>query len=486
MICMLSALLALPAGAQFITDRHYFYINGSGGLATYFGDLSSPNKDESFLSYGTMGGLGYVISPSLYAGLDYRIADYPRTLRAGTGKYTRKHVAGVYARYNFIPLSEFTPYVTAGAGLVYYGTFDNSKVFDPGFGPTAGVGVDWIISEIVSMYIESKWDFILDDRAVDNLRGDTGFDMLGYLGAGVRVNLRSSFRPVRGVSIAGPNKLFTREEGIFTAALLESATLPVRYEWDFNDGTIKTGLSVSHRFTIPGSYVVTLIASNQRSREQRNLIVTVTDRPQPARIVNVYASTETPLPRQNILFDAVTEGTAPITYEWDFGDGNVSRGVNPQHSYTSPGEYTVILQVSNTGVAGEDGKDSHRKTIQVLEPPPPRVTELNTVFFGFGSVNLDADARRLLDENIKILKEQPDYCVQIDVFTDSVGNPQANLRLSEQRARIVERYYMDNGIDRERVTRTGLGVAPGPCPPDDPGPGCRHNRRAESIPLLCQ
>jgi outer membrane protein OmpA-like peptidoglycan-associated protein len=487
MITLLLGALSLTTYAQYLNDRNYFYLQASSGLASYHGDLSHLNTHRNFASYGFSGGLGFVFTPMFSAGLDYRIGDYPRTERPAIGDNTRNHTGGLYARFNIFPYLSYTPYFVAGAGMTFYGTFEREKSFEPAFGPTAGIGFDVALSAVFSFYIENRWDFVLNDRAVDNTTGDTGFDVLGYLGAGIRLNLRSDFRPVRGVSISGPARLYIQEEAVFTASLIESATQPVRYEWDFNDGTIREGISVRHRYNVPGSYVVTLVVSNNRSREQRNLIVNVVERPVPVKIVEVRANPRELLPQEFVSFHTEVGGTAPIRYEWDFGDGNTSNEQSPRHRYSSPGEYTVILRVNNSDVVGEEATDTDRLTVRVKEPERPvEITELNTVYFGFGSSSLDEDAEELLRENVERLKQNPSYCVQIDVFTDSVGNPQFNLRLSEQRAQAVERFYVLNGVAPGRISRTGLGVAPGPCPPDDPGPGCRHNRRAESIPLLCQ
>jgi outer membrane protein OmpA-like peptidoglycan-associated protein len=486
---LLLITIAVSASAQFLIDRNYFYVTASSGIASYHGDLNRVNTHRSLVSYGFNGGLGFVISPMLSLGIDYRIGDYPRTDRPGIGDNTQNHTAGVHARFNVLPDLSYTPYLIAGASMTYYSTFEREKTFEPAFGPTAGVGFDIALSPIFSLYIENRWDFVLDDRAMDNTKGDLGFDVLGYLGAGFKINLRSTFKPVRGVSISGPVRLYKQEEGVFTASLLESATQPIRYQWDFNDGIVKEGLSVRHKYTVPGSYVVTLIVSNDRSRDQRNLIVNVVDRPLPAKIIELQGNPRETSPGELVSFRAQIEGTAPVRYEWDFGDGNVSNESSPRHRYSSPGEYTVILRVENTDVAGEDGVDTERLTVHVKvieQPKPEPITELNTVYFEFGGSTLDDDARELLLENVERLKQNSAYCVQIDVFTDSVGNPQFNLRLSEQRAQAVERFYVMNGIAPGRMSRTGLGVAPGPCPPDDPGPGCRYNRRAESIPLLCQ
>jgi hypothetical protein len=41
-------------------------------------------------------------------------------------------------------------------------------------------------------------------------------------------------------------------------------------------------------------------------------------------------------------------GYPPYSYNWDFGDGVVSYEQNPIHNYTSPGNYTVILTVTDS------------------------------------------------------------------------------------------------------------------------------------------
>ena len=41
-------------------------------------------------------------------------------------------------------------------------------------------------------------------------------------------------------------------------------------------------------------------------------------------------------------------GTEPYTYLWDFGDGNTSQEICPVHSYTTPGNYTVLFTVNDS------------------------------------------------------------------------------------------------------------------------------------------
>src|SRR5690606_15814178 len=48
----------------------------------------------------------------------------------------------------------------------------------------------------------------------------------------------------------------------------------------------------------------------------------------------------------------------PITYSWDFGDGNTSTEENPVHTYTVNGQYTATLVVS-------DGEKTATSTVTV-------------------------------------------------------------------------------------------------------------------------
>ncbi|MEO1480002.1 MAG: OmpA family protein, partial [Bacteroidota bacterium] len=77
----------------------------------------------------------------------------------------------------------------------------------------------------------------------------------------------------------------------------------------------------------------------------------------------------------------------------------------------------------------------------------------------------------------------PDLCVLIVGYADDQErNP---LNLAEDRAGAVERYYIANGIDPARLTTEGRGIAPDSRSKEDPLPGDRNARRAESIPAEC-
>ncbi len=81
------------------------------------------------------------------------------------------------------------------------------------------------------------------------------------------------------------------------------------------------------------------------------------------------ASPQTGTPPLSVQFNDESTGTI-TSRTWDFGDGNTSVGLNPSHTYTLPGTYTVNLTVTGPG-----GSDSEVKAnyITVTAPPVPPV-----------------------------------------------------------------------------------------------------------------
>ncbi|MFA5613262.1 MAG: PKD domain-containing protein [Methanoculleus sp.] len=143
----------------------------------------------------------------------------------------------------------------------------------------------------------------------------------------------------------------------------QSAGDVTAWVWNFGDGNTSTEQNPIHIYESPGTYTVSLNASNDYgfSIETKTRYITVLESP-------VAAFTADP-----------TEGNAPLTVQftdesagnvtvwlWDFGDGNTSTDQNPSHTYENPGTYTVNLTVSNTY-----SEDTETRTdyITVLEPP---------------------------------------------------------------------------------------------------------------------
>lgn len=100
------------------------------------------------------------------------------------------------------------------------------------------------------------------------------------------------------------------------------------------------------------------------------------------------------------------------------------------------------------------------------------------VEFEFGSVKLTPMGLGILDDMAGVLKRVGDKPVVITGHTDNVGNPTANLALSNERAEAVKQYLIGRNIDASRLSTTGKGDA-NPIASNDTEEGRTRNRRIE-------
>jgi hypothetical protein len=73
-------------------------------------------------------------------------------------------------------------------------------------------------------------------------------------------------------------------------------------------------------------------------------------------------------------------GKPPYTWTWTLGDGSSSTDQNPDHRYTAPGSYNVILSVTD---ANSTVATSSTKAF-ISEPPEEPVIVIDTITGGFG------------------------------------------------------------------------------------------------------
>lgn len=118
-----------------------------------------------------------------------------------------------------------------------------------------------------------------------------------------------------------------------------------QWTWDFGDGNISVNQNPVHTYAQAGNYTVTLKVINNFGCEK-----TVT-RPGAIKLGATNADfsyiNNTPcVVPANVSFNNAS--TAAASYQWDFGDGNISVSQNPVHNYLSAGTFNVRLIASNT------------------------------------------------------------------------------------------------------------------------------------------
>jgi PKD repeat protein len=150
------------------------------------------------------------------------------------------------------------------------------------------------------------------------------------------------------------------------------------WSWYFGDGDTSYGEIVSHSYSEPGSYVVTLtVMDNDTLTASDNCTVNVIPAVnQPPVAIISYPPTDDCkfYTNESIIFDGSnsydpdelplretddndTELDAPhnLTFYWTFGDGSSALGAKALHKYSIPGIYIVTLRVTDkfgaTGIA---------------------------------------------------------------------------------------------------------------------------------------
>jgi outer membrane protein OmpA-like peptidoglycan-associated protein len=105
---------------------------------------------------------------------------------------------------------------------------------------------------------------------------------------------------------------------------------------------------------------------------------------------------------------------------------------------------------------------------------------LRNVFFGTGSAVLSPESAPELDRLAELLQQNPTLKIQINGHTDNVGSDADNLKLSEQRAKAVYDYLVQNGIAATRLLYKGYGETK-PIASNATPEGRQQNRRTEFV-----
>jgi len=88
----------------------------------------------------------------------------------------------------------------------------------------------------------------------------------------------------------------------------------------------------------------------------------------------------------------------------------------------------------------------------------------------------------MLDEAVSILKRNPEMKVEIDGHTDNMGPAAYNMNLSERRAKAIMKYFVDKGVEAERLTTKGFGFTK-PAASNKTKEGRAKNRRVQLTPI---
>ncbi len=102
------------------------------------------------------------------------------------------------------------------------------------------------------------------------------------------------------------------------------------------------------------------------------------------------------------------------------------------------------------------------------------------ITFVVGNANLTSEAKELLNSLANALKENPALEIQINGHTDNTGSAKKNKELSKARAQSVKNYFIELGIESQRLTSEGYGSEK-PMATNATKEGKAKNRRVEFV-----
>ncbi|KIC95541.1 T9SS C-terminal target domain-containing protein [Flavihumibacter solisilvae] len=128
----------------------------------------------------------------------------------------------------------------------------------------------------------------------------------------------------------------------------ESLNNPTAWSWDLGNGQLSTARNPTVTYRIPGTYTVTLVATNASGsrREIKKDYIHV----YPNASVNFTASTNLACRPATITFTdrSTIDGASITSWNWDFGDGTTSTERNPTRTFDNIGYYNITLTVTTS------------------------------------------------------------------------------------------------------------------------------------------
>ncbi len=113
--------------------------------------------------------------------------------------------------------------------------------------------------------------------------------------------------------------------------------------WDFGDGSHSTIQNPSHHYQTTGNFLVTLTVRNDTCEHSFTKQVRVI-----SETAQFSVSDSVICKGTSVRFiPGATQGSATVSYQWNFGDGLSGTGSSPSHVYTKAGVYTVSLVITD-------------------------------------------------------------------------------------------------------------------------------------------
>lgn len=207
-----------------------------------------------------------------------------------------------------------------------------------------------------------------------------------------------------------------------------------------------------------------------------------------------HAQTSTPKGMAKVKVLVISNKNIPIEYQEVSFTGQKSKktysGISPKNGkfqlFVPIGDIYLVQYrsiASNEDYAKVEIQNIEGAEVECeLKITPGTNFTLDNVFFDTGKSSLKTESFKELDELVLFMTQKKSAIIEISGHTDNVGNQEANLKLSQDRAHAVRNYLIKKGIAAIRVTAKGHGDTL-PVADNSSEAGRKQNRRTEVLIL---
>ncbi|MFH1225412.1 MAG: PKD domain-containing protein [Candidatus Diapherotrites archaeon] len=245
----------------------------------------------------------------------------------------------------------------------------------------------------------------------------------------------------------------------------------VQYRWDFGGGkTIEAADAIAeHTYETDGNFSVKLVVVNAGGKKGAAIKNVVVGTPPSAKIRLTNGSGIVPL---KIGADASASSDSDgeiVSYAWKFGDLESAEGIQAEHTYLSPGVYSLLLEVvDDAGLRGSAVSEvvvfgSQKADIAIKMPAQPGDVEReNEITLEFLLSNIDGgnagafdlvlregkpDGKEVARESVQGIKSTESVTVKLKIKTPEdlgpvdyyvVADPEDRVRESNKRDNVLQ------------------------------------------------
>lgn len=268
-------------------------------------------------------------------------------------------------------------------------------------------------------------------------------------------NITAIFTPMRA-------QIFEGEEVKFKDRSVCSKSIK-SWEWSSptNDGWTATEQHPKSKFDKPGAHRVKLKVTSEGGKTD-TATGTVTVKKDGIK-ADFIADPDTILQGEEVLFKDRSISTNTIsTWTWSCpgNEGWTASEQHPSATFKQPGVFDVELKVTSS--TSKDDTTKRKVTVKAEEVKAEfefnsdavqdgKLDKFKFIPFKVNSSDLTTEAVSLLNEAVKLFKDNPGLKVDLKGWASKEGEESYNLKLSDRRAKSVQKYMSDHGVGAGQI-----------------------------------